>query len=119
MFHSTAKATLARLCLRSDTLSNQSPTSALLRSAGPRCYGDGATAILRSATWVMPPASLRNVRYQPSDSGATQRVFMEDRSQFLCQKNATDPEPRNHIKYATATADIKEDEAYTLAPIPP
>ena len=51
-------------------LSNQSPTSALLRGAGPRCYGDGATAILRSATWVMPPASLGNVRYQPSHSGA-------------------------------------------------
>jgi hypothetical protein len=32
---------------------------------------------------------------------------IEHRSQFLWQKNATDPEPRHHIKYATATADIK------------
>jgi hypothetical protein len=44
---------------------------------------------------------------------------MEHRSQFLWQKNATDPEPRHHIKYATAAADIKKDEAYTRTPIPP
>jgi len=44
---------------------------------------------------------------------------MEHRSQFLWQKNATDPAPRHHIKYATVTADIKKDEAYTRTPIPP
>jgi hypothetical protein len=43
---------------------------------------------------------------------------MKHRSQFLRQKNATDPEPRHHIKYATSTADIKKDEAYTRSPIP-
>ena len=33
------------------------------------------TAILRSATWMMPRGSLRNMRHQASDSGATQGVF--------------------------------------------
>jgi hypothetical protein len=42
---------------------------------------------------------------------------VEHRSQFLWQKNATDPEPRHHIKYASATADIKKDEAYARTPI--
>jgi hypothetical protein len=44
---------------------------------------------------------------------------MEHRSQFLWQKNATDPAPRHPIKYGTATADIKKDEACIRTPIPP
>jgi hypothetical protein len=43
---------------------------------------------------------------------------MEHRSQFLWQKNATDPALRHHIKYATATADIKKGEASSRTAIP-
>jgi len=41
----------------------------------PAIVAMARTAILRSATWMMPRGSLRKVRYQPSDSGATQGVF--------------------------------------------
>jgi hypothetical protein len=85
----------------------------LLRSVGSRCCGDGATATLRSAGWMMPRGCLRNVGTNRPIPAQRRPCSIENRSQFLWQKNATDPEPRHHTKYATATAHIKKDEAYS------
>jgi hypothetical protein len=59
------------------------------------------TAILRSATWMMPRGSLKTFGTNRPILAQLRAYAMESRSQFLWQKNATDPEPRHPIKYAS------------------
>lgn len=80
------------------TFSGESRTVAPRRCGGPGRPHKSCREFYSQKYRVIPRGSLGNVQYQPSDSGQRGAYSMEDRSQFLWHKNATNPEPRHHIK---------------------